>query len=180
MSSQDTLELKNPTIAAVLAWLVPGLGHLYQGRIGKGILFAVCILGLFLFGFRQGDWRIVYFRWDKQEWRWHYWAQLGAGAVALPALAYKPEWRTWLPAQVRNFEVQPTNAELDNLHREYGNEIDIATVYTVIAGLLNILVIYDAFAGPALYAEEQKAKRRAEEDAAKRNAADNREQMAYP
>ena len=160
MASPETLELKNPALAAVLGWLVPGLGHFYQGRVGKGILFFVCILGLFLFGFRQGDWKIVYFRWDKQEWRWHYLAQLGAGAVSLPALAFKPEWRTWLPASLRDFEVQPTDEELDALHREYGNEIDIATVYTVIAGLLNILAIYDALAGPALYGEEQKARRR--------------------
>lgn len=160
MSSDDCLELKNPPFAAFLAWLVPGLGHIYQGRIGKGILFAVCILSIFLFGFRQGDYRIVYFRWDQSEWRWHYLAQLGAGVVAMPAILYKPEWRTWLPASVRDFEVQPTDEEIDALHREHGNEIDIATVYTVIAGLLNILVIYDAFAGPALYAEEQRAKRR--------------------
>lgn len=167
MSSEDSLELKNPPVAAVLAWLVPGLGHIYQGRIGKGILFAICILGLFLVGFRQGDYRVVYFRWDKNEWRWHYLAQLGAGVIAMPAILYKPQWRTWLPASVRDFEVQPTDEEIDALHREHGNEIDIATVYTVIAGLLNILVIYDALAGPALYAEEQRAKRRAEKSTSK-------------
>ena len=29
---QPEVDLANPTVAAVLAWLVPGLGHLYQGR----------------------------------------------------------------------------------------------------------------------------------------------------
>lgn len=154
--SEEALELKNPGLAALLGWLVPGLGHLYQGRIGKGILFFVCVMGLFLFGFWQGSWRIVYFRWDKQEWRWHYLAQLGAGAVALPALAYKPAWRAWLPEKVRSFEEPPTDQALDELHRRHGNVLDIAVVYTVIGGLLNVLAIYDAFAGPALFAEEQR------------------------
>lgn len=156
MDSSQTLELKNPPLAALLAWLVPGLGHLYQGRTGKGILFFVCIMGLFLFGFSQGSWKIVYFRWDKEEWRWNYLAQLGAGAIAFPALAHKPEWRQWLPASVRDFELMPSEVELDDLHREYGSEMDIAVIYTVIAGLLNILVVYDAFSGPALFAEERR------------------------
>ena len=35
------IDLKEPWLAALLAWLVPGLGHIYQGRTGKGILFFV-------------------------------------------------------------------------------------------------------------------------------------------
>ena len=35
--SRSTVPLKNPAKAAFLAWLVPGLGHFYQGRTGKGI-----------------------------------------------------------------------------------------------------------------------------------------------
>ena len=38
------IDLKNPVIAAVLAWLWPGAGHMYQRRIGKGLLYMVCIL----------------------------------------------------------------------------------------------------------------------------------------
>ncbi len=34
-------EHKSPGIAAVLAFLIPGLGHIYCGKIGKGILFLV-------------------------------------------------------------------------------------------------------------------------------------------
>ncbi|MFO0948627.1 MAG: DUF6677 family protein [Planctomycetota bacterium] len=162
MDSSETLELKNPPLAALLAWLVPGLGHLYQGRVGKGILFFVCIMGLFIFGFSQGSWKIVYFRWDKEEWRWHYLAQLGAGAISMPALAYKPEWRQWLPPSIRSFELKPSEEELDDLHRQYGNEMDIAVIYTVIAGLLNILVVYDAYSGPALFGEERRLRGEAE------------------
>ena len=38
------IDLKEPWIAALLAWLMPGMGHVYQGRTGKGILFFVLSL----------------------------------------------------------------------------------------------------------------------------------------
>ena len=44
------IDLKDPRLAAFLAWLVPGLGHIYQGRTGKGVLFFVCIVGTFFYG----------------------------------------------------------------------------------------------------------------------------------
>ena len=33
------IELKEPWIAALLAWLVPGLGHIYAGQLGAGLLW---------------------------------------------------------------------------------------------------------------------------------------------
>src|SRR5688572_14329257 len=83
--SPGKFDLKNPGLAALLAWLVPGLGHIYQGRTLKGVLFAITILGLFFFGSWLGSWRVVYLRWDNEEWRFSYLAQVGAGLVAFPA-----------------------------------------------------------------------------------------------
>jgi hypothetical protein len=40
--------------------------------------------------------------------------------------------------------------EMREYIRSHGHTVDVAWVYTVVAGVLNILVIYDAFAGPAL------------------------------
>ena len=34
-------------------------------------------------------------------------------------------------------------------HEELGHRFEIGTLYTVVAGLLNLLAVYDAFAGPA-------------------------------
>ena len=36
-----TNEIKNPGLAAVLSFLVMGLGQIYNGEIGKGLLFIV-------------------------------------------------------------------------------------------------------------------------------------------
>jgi hypothetical protein len=38
---------------------VPGLGHFYQGRTGKGWLYAICILGLYFLGFAMGEGKIT-------------------------------------------------------------------------------------------------------------------------
>ncbi len=49
------LDLKNRALAALLAWLFPGAGHLYQGRTAKGLLMMICITSTFAFGFYLGD-----------------------------------------------------------------------------------------------------------------------------
>lgn len=156
MPSHHRLELRNPGFSAFLAWLVPGLGHWYQGRRGKAVLYFVCILGLFVYGMKLGAWRNVYFRWDAQEQRYVYIAQAGVGLAALPAVISTADLRSILPASISWFEAPPAEDVMDDLHRQYGKRMDIAVVYTVIAGLLNLLVIYDAAAGPALYDQERR------------------------
>ena len=51
---------ENGPTAALLSYLVPGLGQIYQGRVGKGVLFFVCIYTLFFYGMSLGSWRNVY------------------------------------------------------------------------------------------------------------------------
>ncbi|MBL8848630.1 MAG: hypothetical protein JNG89_03060 [Planctomycetaceae bacterium] len=54
------IRLKNPWIAGVLGFLVPGLGHLYQGRLFKAVVYFCCILGLYITGMQMADWKAVY------------------------------------------------------------------------------------------------------------------------
>lgn len=54
------LQLKNPLIAAVLALLMPGAGHWYQGRRFKATIYSVGILTLFFWGMILGNWQPVY------------------------------------------------------------------------------------------------------------------------
>ena len=89
------IDLKDPRLAAFLAWLVPGLGHIYQGRTGKGVLFFVCILGTFFYGLYIGQGRVVYASTENLlsrrflNERWQYVCQLGVGLPALPALVQR-------------------------------------------------------------------------------------------
>jgi Family of unknown function (DUF6677) len=54
------IPLKQPWLAGLLAFLVPGAGHAYQGRYFKAVIYFVCITGLFLAGMRMSDWKAVY------------------------------------------------------------------------------------------------------------------------
>ena len=42
------IDLKKPALAAALAWLVPGMGHFYQGLVFKAVVFMVSLGGIFL------------------------------------------------------------------------------------------------------------------------------------
>src|SRR3990172_5622335 len=90
--AETEIDLKDPRLAAFLAWLLPGLGHVYQGRTAKGVLFFVCIIGTFLYGLYLGGsselgWgRVVYASWREGDKRLPYLCQLGMGLPALPAM----------------------------------------------------------------------------------------------
>ena len=89
---QKPWEAGNAFVALILAVLVPGLGHLYQGRIVKGLIYLFGILGLFLWGVKLGEGVVVYNLPEKGLTRkvtLHYAAQLGAGLVSYPALWQK-------------------------------------------------------------------------------------------
>jgi hypothetical protein len=66
-AAPDSLEidLREPNFAALLAWVWPGLGHIYQRRYAKGVLFMVCILGTYFFGLALGEGKVVYASWNQ-------------------------------------------------------------------------------------------------------------------
>ena len=159
------IELRSPGVAALLAWLLPGAGHLYQGRTAKGLLFFVCIMGTFSFGlWGIGGGKVVYASSPgDQPWRWQYYCQLGVGLPAMPALLQRGRHGAPHPI-LGDFMAQPKNSAqplIDDSENKstQPNELamwtlqmhplyEIGTVYTIIAGLLNILVICDAYGGP--------------------------------
>ena len=51
------------------------------------------------------------------------------------------------------FMAEPPQTVLRGLHPRLGKLVEVGTIYTAIAGLLNILAIYDALEGPAYGAE---------------------------
>src|SRR5690606_5136904 len=57
--TDSRINLKNPVIAGILAFLLPGAGHFYQGRMFKAVVYFVCILGLFFSGMAMADWKAV-------------------------------------------------------------------------------------------------------------------------
>ncbi|WP_233148234.1 DUF6677 family protein [Rhodopirellula sp. MGV] len=158
------IDLKNRRLAAFLAWLLPGAGHYYQGRHTKGSLYLVCILTTWIVGFALGGGHVVYASWQPGDKRWHYFLQAGVGAAALPALVqgnhmrkatengrtrpgYQPLWGGFMAPPYRPV-VEDHPDEIAAWYAQYGAGYEMGTWYTMIAGLLNILVIYDAYSGP--------------------------------
>ena len=158
------IDLRNPALAALLAWLWPGAGHLYQRRNVKGFLFMACVLATYFFGSLLGQGRVVYASWQSSDRRWHYWCQVGVGLPALPALIQnrlvrsgkEPLWGGIMapPAKV----VENAEDELARWHDKLSHRYDLGVLYTMIAGLLNVLAICDAYAGPFVPAPEPKKK----------------------
>ena len=172
------IDLRDPLVAGVLAWLWPGAGHLYQRRYAKGLLFMVCILGIFFFGLVLGEGKVVYasqFRDQRDAYpgiqgklsRWPFAMQIGVGLPALPAVAQSLAASKDSPPKFGPWMAPPLDrAELNQWNKAMGTRYDLALLYTVIAGLLNWLAIYDAASGPAFSeaAEEKSKDGKAKED----------------
>ncbi|QGJ71152.1 Hypothetical protein PBC10988_28550 [Planctomycetales bacterium 10988] len=168
-SNSEPIVVKNPLLAGLLAWLIPGLGHLYQGRTYKGILFLVCILGLFSTGVVMGGnpelgyGRVVYVEWPQGASLPQFnnpasfLCQMGTGLAAVPAMIQSNRIKNRQPPLLNNFMAPPYESPkaLDDLHLNLGRYWELGRIYTMIAGLLNILVIYDACCGPALRKAEE-------------------------
>jgi hypothetical protein len=108
-----------PSLAAFATWLVPGGGQVLQGRVFRGAMFFVLLVGLLLLGTWLADGSNL----DRER-HFYYWAgQFMAG----------------LPAIVLEFihGHQPVAADI-----QYA---DAGVVIASVAGLLNILGMLDAY-----------------------------------
>lgn len=106
----------------MIAWLVPGAGHLYLGRRAKGLILGACLLALFVLGV-------------SMEAR----LQSAAGLEdPLALLRGAAQMALGLPYFVARWLGLGAGRVTSVLH-EYGN------TFTEVAGLLNVLVILDAY-----------------------------------
>ncbi len=161
-------QLKNAALAGFLSWLVPGLGQWYQGRRGKAVLFFACISFLLVTGQVMGEGRTLY--WSRPDpglampsdvvarLRYTLYCMGLSGTVRLPIGAVTvPCALQWLHYEdgplplLGKFCYPPTKAELAELNARLNQRWEIAVLYTMVAGLLNALVILDAVGGPAAW-----------------------------
>ena len=108
-------------MACVLAWAVPGAGHLWQGRRQKGLVFLVALSTMFALGLAL-EGRLFPF-------------VLGEPLVGLAALADTAIGIPYLVAWMAGLGSGLVTA----VTYEYGN------TFLIVAGLLNMLVVFDAF-----------------------------------
>ncbi len=159
------IDLKIPAVAAFWAWLIPGAGHYYQRRYRKSLLFALCIILTYLMGMILGGGKVVYAKWDGEEKRWPFLCQIGAGAITFPAViqAYRKTKRQ--EPILGGFMAPPDARTLSNWNKDLAAGCDIGTLYTMVAGLMNFLVIFDAYLGPLPMPVDNKGKSREKDEA---------------
>lgn len=108
-------------LLCVAAWAVPGAGHLWLGRVQKGLVFLIALTVMFGGGLLlQG--RLFPF-------------ELGEPLVALAAFANAGLGLPWILGR----SLQLGSGVVTSATYEYGNS------FLIVAGLLNLLVILDAY-----------------------------------
>lgn len=168
-SGHIDIDLRNPIIAGMLAWCVPGLGHYYQRRYHKALLFFLCIMPTFIAGCalassrEVGVARNVYWSWRQADWRLWWLAQAPLGIAAVPSGIQAWQINSGQTPMFGKFMAPPRLDRGDkwgippvrNEIRQKIPHYELATYLTVIAGLMNLLVIFDAVDGPFVGRREQ-------------------------
>ena len=122
----ETVRLRGMGMAATLAvcsggWLFPGLSHIILGRWIRGLIFAACVVGMFLLGL--GMHGKLYNLAIEQP--LHIFALIANVGVGLP----------YLLAEMWEMGIGTMTA----------TTYDYGTTFLWVAGLLNYLVVLDAF-----------------------------------
>jgi len=133
--TDGTASHRSPVAALVFGWIFPGAGHAYAGQRGKAVLFGVLITGLLVAGFAMGRGT------NLLPNEWWFAPQLGAGG---PAALLTP-LSQYLAIR------QPV---------DWASPVrEIGTLYTAVAGLLNLLVMMDAYVLLAYPGEKRERER---------------------
>ena len=89
-----------------------------------------------------------------------YLGQFFVGLPSLPALIQSILHERGHESILWGFMAEPSQHDLNALQNKLGKLVEIGSIYTCIAGLLNILAIYDAYEGPAFQDESAEAETR--------------------
>lgn len=115
------LDSRTAVMVCLVAWVVPGAGHLWLGRLPKGCIFFVALSAMFSIGLMlEGELFSI---------------EPSQPLVALAALADLGIGAPYFIAQMFGFGVGRVVATT----YEYGNS------FLIVSGLLNMLVVLDVF-----------------------------------
>jgi len=169
--ARDTHNTKNTQPAALLAlalaWIVPGAGHIYLGRRTRGLIILVTLAATFWAGIAVGGVMTV----DARTERWWFAAQMCTGVHGLVGWQRQVREYDRMFTELRSRQgelAQRYQDDLKNAGRHgpaYAAQIEqdyldtlqardhialkapmatVARSYTGIAGLLNLLCMFDA------------------------------------
>ena len=110
---------RSPATAVLLTWLVPGLGHLYEGRRARAVIVFVLLVGMLAIGVLLADTSSL-----SRERHYYYWG--GRFLLGLPAIVAEVIWGS-----------RPVTS-----HVPYA---EAGLVFGTVAGLLNIMAMLDVY-----------------------------------
>ncbi len=111
----------SPTMVTLAGWLVPGLGHILQGRFIRGVLLMLAVFTMFFAGLGMQGKVYAFNTGDLLD-------ILGfVGDFGSGLLYFVARWQDW---------------GAGNIHRAVA---DYGTKYIVVAGLLNVIAMVDAY-----------------------------------
>ena len=123
---EPDVNLRDPWLAAILAFLVPGLGHLYQRRLFKAAVYSTCIIGLYAWGMSLSYGKIIQAPTEGQprSKTFSFAAQAGVGLPAVYALyqakRYNDGAADWVSSMVPGEEL--TAEFIGELDRQSGDD----------------------------------------------------------
>ena len=120
-TASDRASSIHPSLISFAAWIVPGAGHLWQGRTQKGIIFLIAIPLMFAVGLGLNG-RLFPFEFSQP-------------LVALAAFASLGNGIPYFVATALGLGDGIVTAAT----YEYGN------TFVIVSGLLNMLVMLDAY-----------------------------------
>ncbi len=109
-------------LAAIFSWIIPGAGHLYIGERARGIILFITVTVIFWVGIYIGGVVSTVNVHTNGAW---FLAHIFLGGYT---------FLTWVLSH--SSSAMPS----------YGKTLDLAVIYTGIAGLLNFLIILDSSA----------------------------------
>ena len=155
-----------PLLALILAWIVPGAGHMYLGRWKRGVIICITLAATFWAGVAMGGVMTVS---PLPTERWWFIADMFAGVHGLAGWkmqqkvyqrvdeSIQPQVDQYLRAIGRGNQSQLTadgmeRMRIDLVERELARENivltspgdSVARAYCGVAGLLNLMCIFDA------------------------------------
>lgn len=142
---------------AVAAWLLPGLGHAMLGQRQRGLIIGLTIMGLWLAGLLIGGITVIDYQHsgDGQAPRLSFW--FVGQAMLSPSVVVDLAHQRLRAVSMSRFghEPTPTDAPRPLYTPALSRVAEIGTLYTALAGLLNLLAILDVAWRPTTAAAVQ-------------------------
>lgn len=113
-------KVKDPGRALLLAWVVPGAGHVYLARYGRAAVYALSVIGIFAIGLALGGLATV----SVVGHKWAFLLQIFDGPLTIA---------TAVASHVT--KAQPVPSQL----------ADLGLTLTLVSAAFNVLVMADAY-----------------------------------